>query len=217
MLISVAPSMYIFLGVILQTWVFSHGGETDIQCLLALKASLRDPFHYLSSWNFNNNSHVSICSFLGVECWHPDENKVLNIRLSGLGLQGQFPQGLENCTSMTGLDLSNNDLSGNLPSDISQKIPMVTSVDFSSNKFSGQIPASLANCTYLNIIKLSENQFSGEIPAQLGGLPRLKTFQVSSNRLNGPIPSVFRSLPPDSFANNPRLCGPPLSVACVST
>ncbi|ERN19799.1 hypothetical protein AMTRI_Chr05g70070 [Amborella trichopoda] len=218
MLISASPSMFLFLGILLQTWVFSHGEETDIQCLRDLKTSLKDPFQYLSSsWNFNNNSKGSICSFLGVECWHADDNKVLNIRLSGLGLQGQFPQGLRNCTSMTGLDLSNNGLSGTLPTDISQEIKMVTTIDLSSNDFSGQIPVSLANCTYLNIIKLSENQFSGEIPAQLGTLSRLKTFEVSSNKLTGPIPSIFSNQRSVSFANNPGLCGRPLSVTCPST
>ncbi|KAF8398303.1 hypothetical protein HHK36_017230 [Tetracentron sinense] len=46
----------------------------------SLKASLEDPLLYLnSSWNFSDNSEGSICKFTGVECWHPDENRVMNI------------------------------------------------------------------------------------------------------------------------------------------
>ncbi|KAK9940207.1 hypothetical protein M0R45_016878 [Rubus argutus] len=59
-----------------------------------------------------------ICNFLGIECWHPHENKVLNIKLADLGLKGQFPRGVQNCTSLTGLDLSSNNLNGSLPDDV---------------------------------------------------------------------------------------------------
>lgn len=33
-----------------------------------------------------------------VECWHPDENMVLSLRLGNLGLQSTFPQGLQSCS-----------------------------------------------------------------------------------------------------------------------
>uniref|UniRef100_A0A2N9ET20 non-specific serine/threonine protein kinase n=1 Tax=Fagus sylvatica TaxID=28930 RepID=A0A2N9ET20_FAGSY len=190
----------------------SYGVQSDIDCLKSLKDSLEDPFNYLnSSWNFNNNTEGFICKFTGVECWHPDENKVLNIRLSDMGLKGHFPLALNNCTSLTGLDLSNNNLFGNIPQNFSQLLEFVTTLDLSSNNFSGPIPVSLANCTYLNILKLDHNRLTGQIPAQLGLLARIKQFSVANNLLTGPVPYFANaSITVDDYANNPGLCGPPL-------
>uniref|UniRef100_A0A5B7BYM0 Protein kinase domain-containing protein n=1 Tax=Davidia involucrata TaxID=16924 RepID=A0A5B7BYM0_DAVIN len=184
---------------------------SDLYCLTTLKQSLEDPLNYLSSWNFNNNTEGFICKFTGVECWHPDENRVINIHLSDMGLKGQFPRGIENCTSLTGLDLSSNKLSGPIPSDISQRLPFVTTLDLSSNSFSGEIPLSLANCTYLNVLKLDHNRLTGNIPLQLGLLNRIKTFSVANNLLSGQVPQFFNStITSESYANNPGLCGKPL-------
>ncbi|KAM7527521.1 hypothetical protein LguiB_030931 [Lonicera macranthoides] len=193
---------------------FSYAVESDINCLKAIKASLEDPFNYLtSSWNFNNNTEGFICRFTGIDCWHPDESKVLNIRLSGMGLKGKFPLGVSNCTALTGLDLSSNKLYGTIPSNISQIIQFVTSLDLSSNNFSGEIPVNLANCSYLNVLMLNKNQFTGQIPLQLGQLGRIKTFSVANNRLTGQVPLFMNlTISVENYVNNPGLCGDPLPV-----
>ena len=191
--------------------------RSDIDCLKSIKDSLEDPLKYLnSSWNFNNNTEGFICRFTGVDCWHPDENKVLNIKLSDMGLKGKFPQGIVKCTSLTGLDLSSNKFYGSIPSNISKLIPFVTSLDLSSNNFSGNISTNLANCSFLNILKLDNNKLTGQIPPELGLLSRLKTFSVSNNLLTGQIPNFQTSFTADNFANNPGLCGKPLDL-CQST
>jgi hypothetical protein len=209
---------------VLSSWVFSahvfgnfllliscgiiYGTETDILCLKNIKKSIQDPNNYLtSSWNFNNNTEGYICRFNGVECWHPDENRVLNLKLSNMGLKGQFPRGIINCSSLTGLDLSVNDLSGTIPEDISSLLTFVTSLDLSSNAFSGEIPGSLANCTYLNSLKLNKNQLTGQIPLRLGTLARLKSFDVSDNLLTGQIPNFTIGHVTVNYANNQGLCG----------
>ena len=204
--------------VVVSLWLLlscglSYGVQSDIDCLKGIKAALEDPYGYLNtSWNFNNNTEGFICKFTGIECWHPDENKVLNIRLSDMGLKGQFPVAIKNCTSLTGLDLSSNKLFGNIPKNISQIIQFVTTLDLSSNNFSGEIPVSLANCTYLNVLKLDHNRLTGQIPAELSLLTRLKQFSVANNLLTGPVPyfGPNSSITADSYANNPGLCGFPL-------
>ena len=188
----------------------TYGSDTDIFCLKSIKDSLEDPHNYLQSWNFNNKKEGFICNFIGVECWHPDENKVLNLRLSDMSLTGLFPNGIRNCTSLTGLDLSANNLSGTIPQNIATLLPFVTSLDLSSNQFSGVIPLSLANCTYINIIKLDQNQLSGQIPPQLALLPRLRTFTVSNNSLMGPVPNFANGHVTVNYSNNKGLCGPSL-------
>ena len=208
-----AALFHIFACLFLDILEISNGAPTDIYCLKSIKGSLEDPYGYLNtSWDFNNNTEGFICKFTGVECWHPDENKVLNIRLSDMGLSGQFPRGIQNCTSLTGLDLSSNKLSGPLPFDIQRLVGFLTTLDLSSNNFSGEIPMSLSNCTYLNVLKLDNNHLTGEIPPELGHLVRMKQFSVANNMLSGVVPyfGPNTSIAANSFDGNMKLCGAPL-------
>ncbi|KAG9149541.1 hypothetical protein Leryth_014335 [Lithospermum erythrorhizon] len=187
--------------------------QADVDCLRELQESLKDTENILTStWNFKNKSEGAICRFTGIECWHPDESKVLNIHLSNMGLEGEFPRALANCTSLTGLDLSHNKLHGNIPPDIFNLIKFVVNLDLSSNQFSGEIPVGFSNCTYLNNLNLDSNQFTGQIPPQFGQLVRMKSFSVANNQLAGPVP-IFRnaSVTKDNYANNKGLCGGPLT------
>ncbi|KAG6382996.1 hypothetical protein SASPL_157269 [Salvia splendens] len=189
-----------------------HATPSDIECLKSIQSSLEDPNNYLASWIFDNSSQRSICKFTGIECWHEDDNKVLNIRLSDMGLKGEFPLGIAGCTSMTGLDLSSNSIRGNIPHNISSIIRFITILDLSSNQFSGEIPVDISNCSFLNVLKLENNQLTGQIPPRIGLLDRIKTFSVAKNQLTGPIPQfVNASFPAESYDGNAGLCGKPLS------
>ncbi|KAG5054678.1 hypothetical protein JHK85_007188 [Glycine max] len=114
--------------------------------------------------DFNNKTEGYISRFNGVECWHPDENRVLNLKLLNMGLKGQFPRGIQNCSSLTELDLSINKLPGTISGDIATRIPFATSVILASNEFFGEIPVSLANYKFLNTLKLDQNRLTGQIP-----------------------------------------------------
>ncbi|BAT96949.1 hypothetical protein LR48_Vigan11g151800 [Vigna angularis] len=188
----------------------TYGTDTDIFCLKSIKDSIKDPYKNLQSWNFSSKTEGFICKFIGVECWHPDENRVLNLKLSDMSLRGPLPHGIGNCTSLTGLDLSGNNLSGSIPENIATLVPFITSLDLSSNQFSGAIPLSLANCTYINTIKLDQNHLSGQIPQQLALLPRLRNFTVSNNSLVGPVPNFTNGHVVVNYSNNKGLCGPSL-------
>ncbi|KAL6619231.1 hypothetical protein ACP70R_034370 [Stipagrostis hirtigluma subsp. patula] len=211
-----APLRALFF-LLLSATCFSS--ELDVQCLRVLQKSVIDPNGILkSSWNFDNVTNGFICKFTGVECWHPDENRVLSLHLSNLGLQGPFPRGLQNCTSMTGLDLSSNSFSGPIPSDISLQVPFLTSLDLSYNSFSGEIPVLISNMTYLNTLNLQHNQLSGQIPGQFSLFSRLTTFNVADNRLSGPIPyALGNKYPASNFAGNQGLCGSPLDDCQASS
>ena len=129
--------LHIFASSFLDILEISNGSESDIYYLRSNKDLLEDPHNYLkNSWNFNNNTTGFIGEFVGVECWHPDANEALNIQLSHMMLRGQFHCDIENCTHLTELDLSANELSGPLPFDIGDLIPFVSKLDISGNKFS---------------------------------------------------------------------------------
>nr|XP_015902086.2 receptor-like protein 7 [Ziziphus jujuba var. spinosa] len=90
------------------------------------------------------------------------------------------------------------------------------SLNLSNNILSGCIPSSLMNLTMLESLDLSQNNLSGEIPLQLKQLGFLGSFNVSHNNLTGPIPQgeQFNSLESSSFKGNPGLCGDPLLKKC---
>lgn len=209
-----APSALISILVwLLITEPFGSTAQSDVDCLIAIKSTLEDPLGNLNSWDFGNSSRTAICKFTGIECWHEDDNKVLNIKLPDMGLKGDFPQGISGCKSLTGLDLSKNSIRGSIPNNISKLVTYVTSLDLSSNQLSGEIPVDLANCSYLNVLKLDNNQLTGQIPLQMGQLIRLKTFSVANNRLSGQVPSfVNATITRDDYANNAGLCGSPLTL-----
>ncbi|XP_022888038.1 probably inactive leucine-rich repeat receptor-like protein kinase At5g48380 [Olea europaea var. sylvestris] len=191
----------------------TYSDQSDVDCLRDIKNSMEDTLNYInSSWNFDSSTNEGfICKFIGIDCWHADENRVLNIKLGDMGLKGEFPFGVAKCSSLTGLDLSNNKIYGNIPNNISKLLGYVTTLDLSSNQLSGQIPVNLANCSYLNVLKLDDNQLIGPIPAQIGQLGRIKAFTVTKNRLSGPVPQFVNvTIPADSYLNNPGLCGNPL-------
>lgn len=186
-----------------------------MNCLRSIKSQLTDPNEYLSSWVFSNESAGFICKFAGVTCWHDDENRVLSIKLSGFDLGGQFPVAIKNCTDLTGLELSRNNFSGPLPTNVGSLIPSVTTLDLSENSFSGEIPVSVSNITFLNALMLQSNQFTGTLPAELVRLGRLSKFSVANNRLSGPIPvfnDTILKVGPGDFAGNAGLCGKPLDA-----
>jgi hypothetical protein len=155
--------------------------EDDMECLQTFHSSVTDASGSLSSWNFRNVSKGSVCSFDGVNCWNALENKVLNLKLGGFGLSGSFPRGLNLCSSLQGIDLSQNKFSGDIPSDICKDLPYITDMDLSGNEFSGNVPEGFQDCVYLNSLKLQENRLTGELPWQIGILPRLTVLDLSGN------------------------------------
>ncbi|XP_010551471.1 PREDICTED: probable inactive receptor kinase At1g27190 [Tarenaya hassleriana] len=187
--------------------------EDDVLCLEGLKNSLKDPSGRLSGWSFSNSSSsaVSVCKLTGVSCWNEKENRIISLQLQSMQLAGQIPESLKFCRSLQSLDLSDNDLSGPIPSQICSWLPYLVTLDLSGNKLGGSIPAQIVDCKFLNSLALNDNKLSGSIPTELSRLDRLRRLSLADNDLSGPIPSELSKFEEGDFSGNHGLCGKPLS------
>ncbi|KAF9601990.1 hypothetical protein IFM89_024536 [Coptis chinensis] len=152
--------------------------------------------------------------FVGVSCWNEQENRLIALELRSFELGGEVPPSLQFCQSLQTLDLSDNALSGSIPSQLCDWLPFLVKIDLSKNQFTGSIPAELVNCKFLNSLSLGGNRLSGSIPYQLARLNRLKTLSVPNNDLSGQIPSFLSNFDSAGFEGNKRLCGRPLKSKC---
>ncbi|XP_043726319.1 probable inactive receptor kinase At1g27190 [Telopea speciosissima] len=193
---------------------FSAAFEDDVKCLKGVKNSLNDPDGKLGTWNFSNTTVGYICKFVGATCWNEKENRLIGLTLPTMKLGGGIPSSLQYCQSLQNLDLSDNSLSGTIPSEICTWLPFLVTLDLSQNDLSGPIPSELVKCKYLNSLILSDNHLSGSIPYELSGLNRLKKFSVANNHLSGSIPSFLSNYDSADFDGNSRLCGSPLKSKC---
>ncbi|KAL0383711.1 UNVERIFIED_CONTAM: putative inactive leucine-rich repeat receptor-like protein kinase [Sesamum calycinum] len=133
--------------------------------------------------------------------------------LQSSGFYGEIPADFfKGLNSLTILDLSQNNLTGNLPR-IELFLPNLVSFDVSQNKlsgsfpngvceakslvslslhtnfFNGSIPNDLINeCTNLERFEVQNNGFSGNFPSWLWSLPKLKLIRAENNRFTGEIP-----------------------------
>ena len=89
------------------------------------------------------------------------------------------------------LYLSNNQLSGPLPSELGN-LTALEQVNLSNNNITGPIPPEIGNMTALFVMELQDNMLSGVLPSELGNLPNMNTiessFNLNSNKLRGQIP-----------------------------
>ena len=194
----------------------SNSIEDDVMCLKGVKNSLSDPSNKLSSWTFTNSSVASFCKLQGVACWNEKDNRLISLQLPKMQLSGEVPESLKYCQSLQTLDLSNNSISGPIPSQICNWLPYLVSLDLSRNALAGPIPPEIADCKFLNSLILSNNRLSGPIPYGLGRLNRLKTFSVVNNDLSGSVPADLASFDGPDFDGNGKLCGKPLGSKCGS-
>ncbi|KAL6335677.1 hypothetical protein AAG906_032867 [Vitis piasezkii] len=119
---------------------------------------------------------------------------LLQVDLSHNNLKGDVPYWmLENNRRLEYLDLRNNSFNGQK---FWEMLPCLERLNLAENTFEGQIPPSICNNSSLWFWIYSSNNFSGEVPVQLTvGCTNLNVLKLSDNRFHGPIFSTQFHLP----------------------
>ncbi|KAF7091997.1 hypothetical protein CFC21_094528 [Triticum aestivum] len=192
---SKAPSMFPVLLLLLLPYVLqaaslrAFSNRTDVDSLLAFKASLRNQHGVLAAWN----TMTDYCQWPGVGCSLKHKHRVIVLNLSSEGLGGTITPSIGNLSFLRILDLSKNNLQGEIPSAIGH-LSRLRKLVLSNNSLHGDINAGLKNCTRLERINFRSNRLTGEIPAWLGDLSSLKVIGLAANNFTGIIPSSLTNL-----------------------
>ncbi|KAI4366732.1 hypothetical protein MLD38_022572 [Melastoma candidum] len=174
------------------------GVNFEVQALMHVRDSLRDPNHVLDNWD---KDAVDPCSWAMVTC--SQDSLVIGLGISSQGLSGWLSPSIGNLTNLQILLLQNNNISGMLPIELG-RLTKLRTLDLSDNSFSGQIPASLGRLSSLQYMRLNNNSFSGKFPGSLANMTQLAFLDLSNNNLSGPVPRILAKT--FNIAGNPQIC-----------
>ncbi|KAL6646168.1 hypothetical protein ACP70R_017776 [Stipagrostis hirtigluma subsp. patula] len=206
----------------------------EADALLKFKTGVKDDAGALKSWAPGTSPcNGDTPNWAGVMC---SKDGVYGLQLESMGLAGpldlrplkpmaglrtlsvmsnQFSGPMPEVKELSGLRaifLSDNKFSGEIPADAFAGMGSLKKIHLSNNNFTGPIPASLADVPKLLELNLNGNKFQGKIP----DFPQkeLQNVNLSDNELEGEIPASLKSVGPEMFAGNKKLCGGPLDAKC---
>ena len=145
------------------------------------------------NWTNNTNwlTDNDISTWYGVTVFN---GQVTRLVLSENSLSGNLPSELGNLTNLEDLSLrGNHQLSGSIPTELGN-LTNLRVLSLGYNQLSGSIPTELGNLTNLEYLNLIDNQLSGSIPTELGNLTNLGYLNLRDNQLSGRIPTELGNL-----------------------
>lgn len=118
---------------------------------------------------------------------------------------GGVPSQLGSLQKLSYLDLTGNNLSSVIPSQLGLLHKLETGLYLPNNKFSGSIPTELGELKLVRRVDLEGNQLTGRIPSELGLLTAATHLNFRSNTLSGRVPvALCASLGEFNKGKNPN-------------
>uniref|UniRef100_A0A7N2MLI4 Leucine-rich repeat-containing N-terminal plant-type domain-containing protein n=1 Tax=Quercus lobata TaxID=97700 RepID=A0A7N2MLI4_QUELO len=128
-----------------------------------------------------------------IPSWIFGLRNLVSLRLSENNFQGPIPVDLQNMTSLSHLDLSNNHINSSIPN----WLYSFRSLEFLNLQFTnlqGTISSAIGNLTSAISIDLSFNELGGKLPRSLGNLCNLREIILSNNKWGQEISEILESL-----------------------
>ncbi len=116
---------------------------------------------------------------------------VESINLTNNNLTGNIPSTIGDMSHLKSLNLSNNNLTGNIPIEIANLKQLHTLM--LNDNFLENVPIGLSALKQLVILNLSDNIISGNLPPNFLDFKGLETLYLSNNFLSGEIPEDIGS------------------------
>lgn len=130
---------------------------------------------------------ISLYNSTGGDAWTNNENWCSDLPVSEwygvyLDLDGY----------VEGIDLRNNNLTGEFPDEISA-FTRIQRIILPWNNLTGNLPDAIGDLKQLSYMDLGQNQLTGEIPDVFGDLP-IRMLDLSRNNLTGTIPESISGI-----------------------
>lgn len=127
---------------------------------------------------------TGVCAFSGVLCDPFGRVSTFGVA-PGCGLSATIPAAMSGLTSLTALVISGNSLVGTIPAGLFDEMSSLRTLDLSNNFLSGSLP-SMASLTSLTSLVLRQNSLSGQLGA-LADLQSLTHLDLAGNSFSGPL------------------------------
>ncbi|KAL9226027.1 hypothetical protein vseg_001882 [Gypsophila vaccaria] len=205
---------FMFFGLLFCLFCSSFGLLTpdgvnyEVQALMDIRDSLRDPRGVLDGWDRNA---VDPCSWPMVTC---SQGLVTTLGIPSQGLSGTLSPNIGNLTNLQNILLQNNNITGHIPAVIGT-LSKIQTIDLSDNFFIGKIPTSLSLLKNLHYLRLNNNSLSGVIPPSFANITQLSFIDLSYNNLSGPVPRFQTKT--FSVVGNPQICATDSQKICYGT
>uniref|UniRef100_A0A453NDY3 Uncharacterized protein n=1 Tax=Aegilops tauschii subsp. strangulata TaxID=200361 RepID=A0A453NDY3_AEGTS len=111
------------------------------------------------------------------------------LELSFNQLSGNIPSGLGNCSVLKLLGAGYNKLSGTLPDELF-KVTSLEHLSLPNNWLEGALD-DISKLINLVTLDLGGNELSGNIPESIGGLKRLEELHLEHNSMSGELPAAL--------------------------
>ena len=118
-----------------------------------------------------------------------------NFLISNNRLSGEIPSSICNVTSIEIFDISYNNLSGTIPSCLGNFSNSVVVMDLRRNNFYGTMPETFAEGNTLRTLVFNGNQLEGLLPKSLVNCKYLEVLDIGNNKVNDSFPYWLEDLP----------------------
>ncbi|GKU90978.1 hypothetical protein SLEP1_g4909 [Rubroshorea leprosula] len=142
----------------------------------------------LQNLDLSNNSLLSLSNNgTGVNHFFP---KLFVFKFSSCNIH-KFPSFLRKAKSLQVLDISKNNISGQIHKWEIEAWDSMQQLFISGNNLNGEIPSSYCNLNSLEVLDFAYNSLGGKIPKCLGNLRNLAFLDLRMNKFHGRIPNSF--------------------------